>query len=573
MNEMTAQQLKDMRKVLRDPVGFTEKTGTVKGKPFRFAHREHLYDVYRDTHPRLVIVAGRQVEKSETVLRKLMYHGWTRAHTTITYTAPRNEQVTRFVNDRFRKGITDSNKGVLEGDVDKKRDAKTAIGISNKTIFYFGSAWAEGDSLRGIAGDMVFFDEVQDITQTAIESIEKSVSHSEIKHEATELNGRCFYTGTPKQKGSYYDRVLWGQSDQKKWSVCCEQCGHVQFMTMKNIMLSEEGTEKERRYFGCLGCATELNRENGEWIATKPHNKMYSGYLFTQLNMSWISANQIFRDYTTMDAMTFANEVLGEFYSGNEQPLSYEDVFACTDRSLRLKKSSLVPTVMGVDYGSGGKSKTIITIGHTQLHRGKKKLVIDYIENCPIDNHEELIRHLMNLHERFLVEKIVGDIGYGSFESQKLFEIYGREAMSCRYVTYANDPKKREYKGHNNNTLQVDRTFSMDRLIDAFKREEIVLPYPDKEKHSPEGLSEELDVLELAIDHYTAIEMKFTESTTSTGKKLYDHSTPDDAFHSLNYVREGIHEIENRFEWAGAERDSWEEDKSLWLDEEELPEW
>jgi len=68
------------------------------------------------------------------------------------------------------------------------------------------------------------FDEVQDITQTAIESIEKSVSHSDITDEKTELNGRCFYTGTPKQKGSYYDRVLWGQSDQKKWSVSCEGC-------------------------------------------------------------------------------------------------------------------------------------------------------------------------------------------------------------------------------------------------------------------------------------------------------------------------------------------------------------
>jgi Phage terminase large subunit (GpA) len=560
MNNMTAEQIKNMRNVLRDPVGFTEKTGTVKGMPFRFAHREHLYDVYRDPHPRIVIVAGRQVEKSETVLRKLIFHGWTRPHTTITYTAPRNEQVTRFVNDRFRKGISDSVKGVLEHDVDKKRDAKTAIGINNKTIFYFGSAWAEGDALRGIAGDMVFFDEVQDITQTAIESIEKSVSHSEIKDPATELNGRCFFTGTPKQKGSYYDRVLWGQSDQKKWSVKCDSCGHDQFMSMKNIMIQNEGTDKERRYFGCLHCEQELDRENGQWIKTKPHNKMYSGYLFNQLNMSWISANQIFRDFTTMDAMTFANEVLGEFYSGNEQPLSFEDVLKCTDKTLSLKTYSPTPTVLGVDYGSGGKSKTIIHIGHMGVHNGKKKLIIDYIENCPITNHEELIAHIMGLKEKFNCEKINGDIGYGSYESQKLFEAYGRDAISTRYVSYANDPRKREYKGYANSTLQVDRTHSMDKLIDMFHREEIVIPYKKPEE------------VEFFFDHYTALELKFTESTTSTGRKLYDHSTPDDAFHSLNYVREGIYEIMNRFEWEGAERESWEDMKFL-AEMDDLPEW
>lgn len=557
----SAEQMNNARKILADPVGFTEKTGTVKGKPFRFEARGHLNDVYRDKHPRIVIVAGRQVEKSETVNRKLIFHGYTRPHTTITYTAPRNEQTTRFVNDRFRKAIKDSAQGVLENSIDGKRDAKTAIGLNNKTIYYFGSAWADGDALRGIAGDMVFFDEVQDITQTAIESIEKSVSHSELTDPVTELNGKCFFTGTPKQKGSYYDRVLWGQSDQKKWNVVCEDCGHNQFMSMKNIMLSNEGEENERNYFGCLKCAEELNRENGHWVATKPQNKMYSGYLFNQLNMSWISANQIYRDFKTMDAMTFNNEVLGEFYSGNEQPISIEDILACTDKSISLKKYSEVPTVMGIDYGSGGKSKTIITIGHSTIHRGKKKLMVDYIENCPIDNHEELIRHIMGLKEKFNVEKINGDIGYGSFENQKLFEVYGRDAISTRYVTYNTDPKKREYKGKNNNTLQVDRTYSMDRLVDAFHREELVIPYKKPAE------------IEYFFDHYTALELKFTESQTTTGKKLYDHSTPDDAFHSLNYVREGIFEIENRFEWEAVERDSWEDGLADFTDLPTANEW
>lgn len=548
-------QLNELKRKLQDPIEFTTITGTIKGKPFSFEGRNHLLDVYRDPHPRIVIVAGRQVEKSETVCRKLLYHLYTRPHTTITYTAPRNEQVTRFVNDRFRKAIAESKGKLLEHSVDKKRDAKTAIGFSNSSIVYFGSAWSDGDALRGISGDMVFFDEVQDITQTAIEAIEKSVSHSEIRDNELEINGRCFYTGTPKQAGSYYHRVLWGQSDQKKWQVTCVHCGHEQFLSMNNIMVENEGTDKERRYFGCLECGGELDRTNGRWVPTKPQNKLYSGYLFSQLNMPWISANQIWRDYMTMDAMTFANEVLGEFYSGSEQPVSIEDVLACTDRNLALKTSSTIPTVMGIDYGSGGKSKTIIHIGHREVIGGKRKLVIDYIENCKIDNHEELVAHIVKLADRFNVEKIVGDIGYGSYEAQKLFEIFGRMAIACRYVTYQTDPKKREYKGEY--TLQVDRTYSMDCLIEMFKRREIVIPYKEPEKVEP------------FFDHYTALELKFSESTTSTGRKLYDHTTPDDAFHSLNYVREGLYEVENRFEWAGVEREDF--NSRIFDDIDELP--
>lgn len=549
MREMTAEEIKKMRNVLSDPVGFTEKTGTVKGKPFKFDHREHLYDVYRDKHPRIVIVAGRQVEKSETVNRLILFHGYTRAHTTITYTAPRNEQTTRFVNDRFRKSIANSNGAILEGDINKNRDAKTAIGLKNSTTYYFGSSWADGDALRGISGDMVFFDEVQDIGQTAIESIEKSISHSEIQDPATEINGRCFYTGTPKQKGSYYDKVLWGNSDQKKWSVCCEQCGHDQFLSMKNVMVQNEGEENERRYFGCLECKTELNRENGRWIKTRPNNKRYSGYLFNQLNMSWISANQIWHDYNNMDDMTFHNEVLGEFYSGDEQPLSYEDVLACTDKNISLQEKCDIPTVMGIDYGSGGQSKTIITIGHETMHKGKKKLLLVHVESAPNMDTDERIAYINSLKHRYNVQKINGDIGYGQYEGESFYALYGREAISTRYVTYQTNPKKREIK--DKFVLQVDRTYSMDSLIMAFKRGEIVIPYKEPDKVEP------------FFDHYTAIEAVFSESTQGTGRKRYDHRTPDDAFHSLNYVREGIFEINNKFEWDGAQRDNWGEEKLL----------
>ncbi|MGY0013337.1 hypothetical protein [Bacillus anthracis] len=101
----------------------------------------------------------------------------------------------------------------------------------------------------------------------------------------------------------------------------------------------------------------------------------------------------------------------------------------------------------------------------------------------------------------------------------------------------------------------------MDKLIDAFHKGNIVVPYKDP-----------LAAIEYFFDHWTAIEMKFTESNTGTGKKLYDHRTPDDAFHALNYVREGIHELQNRFEVEFTEREDYQFD-NLFSDHSDMPEW
>lgn len=541
MNDLSYEQVMALREAIADPVRFTEATGTINGKPFSFKGRDHLHDIYRDKHPRIVIVASRQVEKSETVARKLMQAGYHRPYTTLTYTAPRAEQVTRFQSERFRQAIKDSTEGILENSVDKSRDAKTATRLTNKSIYYFGSGWSDGDSLRGIPADIVFFDEVQDMTQSAIESIEKSVSHSEITDEITELNGVCFYTGTPKQTGTYYDRVLWGMSDQKHWYVECTECGHEQNIGMNNIY--DDETQDDRKYFGCTECRTELDRQRGKWVAHYPDNTLYSSYHLSQLNMSWISANQIWRDYQTMDEMTFNNEVLGKFFAGNTKPVQMEDVLACADANYAMRIGNTeFDCVMGIDYGSGGKSKSIITIGHNAKVDGDTKLVVDYIENCTISNEDEMLKHVQSLVQRFNVVKIVGDIGYGSYEHGKLYTWYGKRAMACRYVAYPGDPGKRDIK--ESNVIHVDRTFSMDRLIEMFRKHQLVFPYKNPGE------------IEFAFDHYTSIEMKFTTSNTGTGRKLYDHRTPDDAFHSLNYVREGLYELENYFEWGGVERDN-----------------
>ncbi len=51
---------KELARKLKDPLFFTEYTGSIKGKPFSFEGHEPNKEVYTDDSPRIIVVAGRQ---------------------------------------------------------------------------------------------------------------------------------------------------------------------------------------------------------------------------------------------------------------------------------------------------------------------------------------------------------------------------------------------------------------------------------------------------------------------------------------------------------------------------------
>lgn len=84
---------------ITDPVIFTEAFLTVSDGddgivPFRFdkpekgEYRNYLFDMYRDKDPRIVVVTGRQVEKSTMCRNKILADMCTNEGLTALYSAP-----------------------------------------------------------------------------------------------------------------------------------------------------------------------------------------------------------------------------------------------------------------------------------------------------------------------------------------------------------------------------------------------------------------------------------------------------------------------------------------------------
>jgi len=518
-----------------DSVVFTEAFLTVPDgedgiSPFKFnkpeknEYRNYLFEIYRDKHPRIVVVTGRQVEKSTMARNKIIADMHTNEGLTALYTAPRSEQVSRFSSERIRIAMRDSQEGALKDSILRKgKDTASFIQFDSKCNLYLYSCWADGDAIRGIAAQRVYADEVQDMTSAARETVEECLGHAP-------GGGQMYHFGTPKNSGSEFHK-LWELSDRKEWYIECvnPRCKHQQKITVNNIFKPDEN---KPAYFGCSKCKKELDRSKGRWISENPNGASYSGYHITQLMCSWISADQILYKKLTYSEQKFNNEVLGEFHNVFGKTLDLQDIMDCTDANLKFPiKGHKGPNFMGVDWGSGNNSFSVITIiGPEEFEvNGKKetKLVYRYVKKYNKSGYGKVMKDMHKLIEAFNVENIVIDIGDARRQFEELLVEYPNKVSACQYVLALKNPYKWDKKTR---IHTCDRSYHIEKVIDLFHKNKIVIPY-DK------LTIQKTDELGWLFQHLTSLEAEWVEpSSGNTGYTRYLHSDPDDGFQSLVYA-------------------------------------
>jgi hypothetical protein len=532
-----ADALEDDPYALTDPVVFTEAFLTIPDgddgiAPFRFdkpeknEFRKYLFDIYRETHPRVIVVTGRQVEKSTAARNKIIADMNTNEGLTALYSAPRAEQVARFSAERIKIGMRDSQGGALKDSILRKgKDTASFIQFDSKCNLYLYSCWADGDAIRGIAAQRVYLDETQDVTTAARETVEECLGHAK-------GGGQMYHFGTPKNSGSEFHR-MWELSDKKEWFVECinPKCGHKQKVTVNNIFKPDEN---KSAYFGCTKCKKELDRSKGEWIIENHGKSHYSGYHITQLMCSWITADQILYKKATYSEQKFKNEVTGEFHNVYGKTLDLQNIMDCTNTNLRLMdKGHKGPNYLGVDWGSGNNSFTVITIiGPEQVKNpetGKieEKLVYRYVKKYNESGYGKVISDIHKLIPIFNIENTVIDIGDARRQFEELLVEHPHTMAACQYVLALKNPYKWDKKTR---IHTVDRSYLIEKVIDLFHKKNIVIPY-DK------MTIQVTDRLGWLFEHLTSLEAEWVEpSSGNTGYTRYLHSNPDDGFQSLAYA-------------------------------------
>ncbi len=140
---------------------------------------------------------------------------------------------------------------------------------------------------------------------------------------------------------------------------------------------------------------------------------------------------------------------------------------------------------------------------------------------------------IINLIDKYKIDKIVCDSGGGARQVEKLSKRYGSRIYKCNYHYNSDEPFKiisDEYR------VLVDRTWIIEVIIDLIKR-------PEPSQTHPSGVPRihipyvDPDKIKWIVEHFTCIE---AETANQMGKSfvryVHGEETNDDALHAACYA-------------------------------------
>lgn len=453
----------------------------IKGKPTTFISSHNPYknrpwqtQILDDNHPNKVVEKSRQLGLSELSVTECVHFLASHDNTKIMYTFPTYHQMNDFSTTRVAPVFRDSDYlGTLL--------SKEVNNVSTKKIhhsYLLMRSASSGSIGEGADVDSTYFDEydrMKDNIELAFQEGLKSSKYGYIRRFSTPtLPGR----GVNKH---------YMKSDQMRYIHTCPHCGYKQFLTFEDnvIQIKPHGVNESTQeiedgtfIIGCKKCKKELNRwEPGEWVPMCPSIKETRGYHISQLDATWISADDIMRrQFNYTSKQLFYNYVIGEPYASEGLQITDADLRA----SIRLPKwqmsrnNNYVGIVAGIDWGEpsymailGLKSNGALDLmGLYTAKNDSKKPLQDVSTFCAI-----LRAYNPNL--------ICCDAGYGSDKNAYGFTQFPASWYSVYWTTNKNAVSKTRFIDQWNETARevtVDKTIRVQRVLHTFKNHLMGLP-------------------------------------------------------------------------------------------------
>lgn len=339
------------RMPLEDGTGYTN---------FSFNGRKHMRRCYDTPAKRVLLVAGRQVEKS-TLLGNiaLCYSCMINAYKTL-YVSASSTQSKTFSTDRIKEPIETSPvlKSYTTNMLSQNVFEKQFVNRSKITLRY---AFLNADRCRGLPAHLLLLDEIQDILSENIPVIEQCTSH------APEKLKRFIYSGTPKSLDNTIEYYRANLSTQGEWVVPCDAHGgetgrHWNILGENNI---------GKHSLVCEKCdkAISPTHPDAQW-AKMVHEAPFEGYRIPQIMVPWKPWSEILLDYERYPRDKFYNEVLGISYDSGTRPLNPIQLQECCDTQATMapiyidkyrRLAFAQPIFAGIDWGCHDDKTRILT--------------------------------------------------------------------------------------------------------------------------------------------------------------------------------------------------------------------
>lgn len=490
------------------PSRFAESILYLNGHPFSLEGRDYLRKVHDGQFTSIVLRTARQVEKSTTLAVHMLTRALLIPYFTALYITPSSKQTRAFSAQKLTPFIKTSDfiqKYFFDSSCTDRVFEKSFTNGSRIILDY---VYLTPDRIRGISADALYLDEIQDIVSDHIPVLEETLSHSTKKWR--------IYAGTPKRYQNTIE-YYWNKSSQTDWLIKCDSCGYWNIPGEKNI--SKKGLV-------CARCGAPLDPRNGEWVNAKSDYE-FKGIHISQLIVPWMSWEEIWRKYTDYPTAKFYNEVLGLPYEDATRPITFEDIVAACEQYPMLstydgRMFRGEPLYAGIDYAPGTQegeqtAYTVLVIGG--FAGDEFKVVFAKRYKGLESDLSHIVEDVARLASQYRIAKIGADWGVGSGGANQFL----RKALNSpdRVVEfyYSSNQKeliKWDWKGYK---YILNRTEAMSTLMLRIKAKKV--RFPNYQEWEPFAQ----DFLNIYQDY-----------SQTTGRMLYDHEGPDDAFHATLYA-------------------------------------
>lgn len=485
----------------------------LNGKPFSLEGYKPFEAIYQSTSSHVVLMAGRQVAKSSTAANFITAECIGEADWNAIAVLPSIMQMRRFSNQRVGKVISTS-------ELVKKWFMNTSCkrntyerSFANDSTMFFG-ALSQLESLRGLSGNRMFEDEVQDMILEELDIVEEAMSG--------QRSDRKFImrAGTPKTVGNILEETF-RDSTACEWIVKCPS-GHHNLPDVDNIHPSG---------FICKACKSVCDVRDGYWMAQNALDKKWLGFrlpqiifpLHTEDPKNW---EDLVHKRNTMESARFMNEVMGQSAGSGIEFLTEDDLRACCEPGVdfaayldpRGEKYSLIMAT--IDWGlTARKSYTILSIwGVTQNGRIKLLFAYRFMHNDLTLQIQQIATYVKTWNVRL----IGADWGAGVVQGINLEQMVGQRVHKFMYVSEQSNVAVYDKESH---LYKINRTQCMSEAFLSMKQKRFLFPdWNIFKQFSPDILS---------------IFMEPLDDRNMNDKFKYSHpeNKPDDFAHTCTYAQ------------------------------------
>lgn len=518
-----------------DPVKFCETYLTLDGAPFRLNGNGYkpFADIYRyigvkaleKTSKPVILVKGRQV--GGTVMANALeqffmgsglFGTGLRPPIRVLHAFPILEQAAVYSKTQFSQMINNS-KPV--GDPNAKKGVKSksymqsCLDTSTQTndslhfkqfiggnYIFIDSLGVDADRIRGRTVDVLFIDEAQDISGSAISNTTKILTAAKYGRPG---DGVQVYFGTPKKKGSDFYK-MWQTSTQQYYYLGCEKC-------KKHFPLyTPESDEWEKIWlYGfivkCTHCGQEQDKreaaERGKWIGSKSiDDALMIGFHINQLYMPHFTKEKVLSEKPGVHPINteraYKNEVLGEFYQGDTSPITIEEIHQMCGEKERKMRAHIAPgeeqmVIMGIDYGARADLEQMAnpekqsTRGQSYSTavvmsvKGPNLFSIEFATKFRRNDMESKKGLIEQIMKQYSVQLAVGDIGFSQDFSEMMHQAYGDKYLVSRAHNKVNN-KVKFNKDSFPKEITFERDFYIGEMFDLMKKGQVKFPYGDYDK-------------------------------------------------------------------------------------------